>query len=110
MAATHKGTEYVPYTKVVDLMHRDTRLMKTYVSQGTRFSLVPGGGAVRNADAKRIIARRDVISFDDGLFPGNAQTWAIGAAAAAKPLAGKHDVPVAEARIRKDLTICGRNE
>jgi hypothetical protein len=33
------------------------------------------GGQVDRAAAELIIAREDIIQFDDGLFPNNPQSW-----------------------------------
>lgn len=62
--------------KAVDLlMHRSgTRLMVMHSSDGNHFYVVPGGRVDRDA-AMKIISRDDVVSFDDGLFPGNPQSW-----------------------------------
>ena len=44
---------------------------------GRAYYLVPGG-YVNATDARKIIARPDVIPQDDGLFPGHPQTWKMG--------------------------------
>lgn len=63
------------FSKALDLLHRtDTRLMLMHTSDGDHFYIVPGG-RVDRADAQKILTRADVIQFDDGLFPGNPQSW-----------------------------------
>jgi hypothetical protein len=57
-----------------------SRLMVMTGRTGDEFYVVPGsrigrGGQVERAAAELIIARADVIKFDDGLFPGNPQSW-----------------------------------
>lgn len=64
--------------KVIDMMRLpDPRLMVMHTGEGDHFYVVPGGRVDRN-DAQKIIQRPDVHQFDDGLFPGNPQSWRIG--------------------------------
>ena len=53
------------------------RLMRMHTPSGLCWFIVPGG-AVSDQTAKKILARPDVHVFDDGLFPGNPQTFRIG--------------------------------
>jgi len=54
----------------------DSRLKKMYVSGGRReYFAVPNGGMVAEKDALAIIARPEIGVFEDGLFPGNPQSW-----------------------------------
>jgi len=54
----------------------DSSLKKMYVSGGRReYFVVPNGGMVTEKDALAIIARSDIGVFEDGLFPGNPQSW-----------------------------------
>ena len=54
----------------------DSSLKKMYVSGGRReYFVVPNGGMVAEKDALAIIARSDIGVFEDGLFPGNPQSW-----------------------------------
>ena len=47
-----------------------------YVSGGRReYFVVPNGGMVLEKDALAIIARPEIRAFEDGLFPGNPQSW-----------------------------------
>lgn len=52
----------------------DRRLMLMHASDGDHFYVVPGGRINRD-DAQKIIQRPDCQQFDDGLFPGNPQSW-----------------------------------
>jgi hypothetical protein len=71
------------YRKAFDLLHvHGSRLilMRSY-RDGDQFYVVPGGrggqgGRVTRGDAEKILADPDMVVFDDGLFPGNAQSWA----------------------------------
>lgn len=68
---------YLKYQKAVDLLHvKGSRLMLMHSSSGQDYFIVPGG-KVDPDDAKKLLARPDVIAFDDGLFPGCNQTWRI---------------------------------
>lgn len=53
-----------------------TRLMQMHVQTGDLWFLVPGG-RVRPEFADEFRKRPDVIEYDDGLFPGNPQSWRI---------------------------------
>lgn len=53
-----------------------TRLMQMHTQTGDQWFLVPGG-RVRPEFAEEFKSRPDVIEFDDGLFPGNPQSWRI---------------------------------
>ena len=51
-------------------------LKKMYISGGRReYFAVPNGGMVAEKDALAIIARPEIGVFEDGLFPGNPQSW-----------------------------------
>jgi hypothetical protein len=51
-------------------------LKKMYVAGGRReYFVVPNGGMVAEKDALAIIARPEIGVFEDGLFPGNPQSW-----------------------------------
>jgi hypothetical protein len=52
------------------------RLLHSY-GRGLQYYLVPGGHVERK-DAEKIIARPDVISMNDGLFPDSPQSWKMG--------------------------------
>ena len=57
------------------LMHRPgTYLMLMHTNEGAAYFVVPGG-RVRCDDAAKIIARPDVVPWDNGLFPGIHQSW-----------------------------------
>lgn len=67
--------EALTFNKAVDLLHRkDTRMMIMHTNDGDHFYIVPGGVVVRGT-AQKILQRPDIIEFDDGLFPGNPQSW-----------------------------------
>lgn len=60
--------------KARDLCQRTgTRLMQMHTKTGDEWFLVPGG-KVSAAFADEFRKRPDVIPWDDGLFPGNAQS------------------------------------
>lgn len=62
--------------KALDLLlHRkDARMMIMHAADGDHFYIVPGG-RVDPAAAQKILKRSDIMEFDDGLFPGNPQSW-----------------------------------
>jgi hypothetical protein len=67
-------------TALERLHHTGSRLMVMTGRTGDEFYIVPGnrrgqGGQVERAAAEQIIARKDIVKFDDGLFPGNPQSW-----------------------------------
>jgi hypothetical protein len=67
-------------TAVERLHHTGSRLMVMTGRTGDEFYIIPGsrtgyGGEVERAAAEQILARDDIIKFDDGLFPGNPQSW-----------------------------------
>lgn len=67
--------EVLNFNKAIDLLHRTgTRMMIMHASDGDHFYIVPGGRVERSA-AQKILQRADIIEFDDGLFPGNPQSW-----------------------------------
>jgi len=51
--------------------------MKMMTPEGASYFIVPGG-RLSDSDAKKILARIDLIAFEDGLFPGNSQGWRLG--------------------------------
>jgi len=72
-----KKTECLRLTKAVEMLHRvGARMMIMHASDGDHFYVVPGGRVNRD-DAQKILKRPDIIEFDDGLFPGNPQSWKI---------------------------------
>jgi hypothetical protein len=67
-------------TAIERLRHAGSRLMVMTGRTGDEFYIIPGnrigaGGPVERTAAELIIAREDVVKFDDGLFPGNPQSW-----------------------------------
>lgn len=61
--------------KAIDLLHvTGSRLMIMHMNDGDHYYVVPGGRLDRS-DAQKILARPDVVEFDDGPFPGNPQSW-----------------------------------
>lgn len=70
-----KSTSGLSFAKAVDMLHKPgTRMMIMHTGDGDHFYIVPGG-RVDQAAAHKIIQRPDIIEFDDGLFPGNPQSW-----------------------------------
>ena len=61
------------------------RLMLMHVSYGQQEYFVVPGGKISRQNAQAILARPDVLPFDDGLFPGRPQTWKIGHGAEQAP-------------------------
>jgi hypothetical protein len=68
--------ETLTFNKAVDLLlHRsDTRMMIMHSADGDHFYIVPGG-LVDPSTAQKILKQPDIIELDDGLFPGNPQSW-----------------------------------
>lgn len=67
--------EALTFNKAVELLHRvGTRMMIMHANDGDHFYIIPGGVVDRGA-AQKILQRPDIIEFDDGLFPGNPQSW-----------------------------------
>jgi len=65
------------YDRAMDkLSVKGARLMLMHCSSGKEFYVIPGG-PVSQEDAQKILSRPDVVPFDDGLFPGNPQSWKI---------------------------------
>jgi hypothetical protein len=54
----------------------DSYLMKLNTVSGAKYFVVPGG-PVSDATARAILARPDIESRDNGLFPGVEQSWRI---------------------------------
>lgn len=54
--------------------HRLIVMHSAFSPDGRAYYVVPGG-YVEPPDAAKIIARPDVVPFDDGLFPGCPQSW-----------------------------------
>jgi hypothetical protein len=48
--------------------------MQMHTNTGPEWYVVPGG-RVRSDDAAKIIARPDVVPYDNGLFPGIEQSY-----------------------------------
>jgi hypothetical protein len=70
-----KGT-YLRFDNAVNLMHRkESRLVQMNTPTGKKFFILPRGGAVKDADAKAIMARPDIVGMKDALFPGLDQTF-----------------------------------
>ena len=61
----------------LDILQRrpDARLMLTMSAHGAEFYVVPDGGRVRPADARKIIQHRDIVVADAGLFSDSPQSW-----------------------------------
>jgi hypothetical protein len=71
------GNECLSYKKAcLKLRERGTRLMIMHSSDGDHFYVVPGGRVARD-DAQKILRQPDIEEFDDGLFPGNPQSWRV---------------------------------
>ena len=65
--------------KALAFMRQGGRLVLMHtVGHGQEYYMVPGGHVARK-DACAILNRPDVQPFDDGLFPGHAQSWKMGA-------------------------------
>jgi hypothetical protein len=58
----------------LNLLREGKLLMRMHTVNGLRWFIMPGG-QVADSVVRRILARPDVHPFDDGLFPGHAQTY-----------------------------------
>lgn len=68
-------TPTIRMKKALDMLRLpNRRLMLMHTSDGDHYYVVPGGRMNRD-DAEKIIQRNDCYSFNDGLFPGNPQSW-----------------------------------
>jgi hypothetical protein len=65
------------FWSAVDSLERrpDTRMTKTIGKHGAEFYVVPDGGRVRPADARKIIQRPGIAVADPGLFCDTPQSW-----------------------------------
>lgn len=69
-----------PKTALQLLRQPGHRLMLMFTNdpkEPKAYYLVPGG-YVSPEIAAKLLERPDVVAADDGLFPGNSQTWTIG--------------------------------
>jgi hypothetical protein len=68
--------QYLSYPDAINLMEQpDTPLTVTRATDGDEYSLA--GRRVTKDTAKKIRAHPDVVPFDEGLFPGNTQSWVL---------------------------------
>lgn len=68
-------TPTIRLKKALDMLRMpNRRLMLMHTVDGDHYYVVPGGRMNRD-DAEKIIQRTDCYAFDDGLFPGNPQSW-----------------------------------
>jgi hypothetical protein len=76
-AATMKNRALSLKEALNHLLHvPGSSLKKMYVSGGRReYFVMPNGDMVGEKDALAIIARPEIDVFEDGLFPGNPQSW-----------------------------------
>ena len=76
-AATMKNRALSLKEALNHLLHLPgSSLKKMYISGGRReYFAVPNGGMVAEKDALAIITRPEIGVFEDGLFPGNPQSW-----------------------------------
>ena len=64
--------------KAIDLLRLPgNRMMKMHTQNGVAYFVLPYG-RLSDDDANTILARQDLIAFEDGLFPGNSQGWRLG--------------------------------
>lgn len=74
------GSNSLKLELALELLRRpDHRLLQMHISHHRLAYFVVPGGQVTEADAQKIIRRPDVFPYDDGLFPGCAQSWKVGA-------------------------------
>ena len=74
------GSKTLKLEFALDLLRRsDHRLLQMHINNHRLAYFVVPGGPVTEADAQKIIQRPDVFPYDDGLFPGCAQSWKLGA-------------------------------
>ena len=71
----------VSLRRAIDLLRLpNTRMMEMHDNtspRGKSYFIVPHG-RVDDEDAMKIKARKDSYVFDEGLFPGNPQSWRLG--------------------------------
>jgi hypothetical protein len=58
------------------LLRKGTRLVKMHGKDGPEWYVVPGG-PVHHGAVSKLLKEPDMVAFDDGLFPGNSQTFRI---------------------------------
>jgi hypothetical protein len=74
---TKLRNQSLSYLNAINLMEQpDTLLMIMHNTNGDEYFLVPGGRVTKDT-AKKILARPDVVPFDQGLFPEIAQSWVL---------------------------------
>jgi hypothetical protein len=72
-----KPQSCLTFGKALNLLHhRGSRLIKMHTHDGPEFFVVPGG-RVHDGAVPKLLQQPDMVPFDDGLFPGNSQTWHI---------------------------------
>ena len=87
------------------LLHAPGSSLKMYVSGGRReYFVVPNGGMVEEKHALAIIARPEIGPFEDGLFPGNPQSWRRRTEPAARPAAPMFSRMMADGRSDSAMT------
>ena len=63
-------------SSAINLMKQPgTRLTVTRTTDGDEYSLA--GRRVTKGTAKKILAHPNVVPFDEGLLPGNTQSWVL---------------------------------
>lgn len=82
----------IPYDKATELLRRPGyRLMQmknNNAKHGHDFYIVPGG-AISEENARKILEHPYCRKFDDGLFPGNPQSWTLCITASGNELAAQ---------------------
>lgn len=64
------------YNKALELMRKGSYLMKSYEGQDIIHYIVKGGYVELDV-AKKLKEHNQVVPNNDGVFPGNDQTWRI---------------------------------
>jgi hypothetical protein len=59
----------------LELIRNGQALVKTHTQRGPFWVVYPNGGEVSKADAERLLCRNDIQPSEDGLLPGNSQTF-----------------------------------
>jgi hypothetical protein len=66
--------------KAIHLLRQpDAKLVRLHANNGTGgFYIWPRGGRVSDEVPQLLLGRNDVQPYDNGLFPGHAQSWRLG--------------------------------
>ena len=69
------NNQRLSYPNAINLMEQGAPLTVTRTTDGDEYSLA--GRRVTKGTAKKILAHPNVVPFDEGLLPGNTQSWVL---------------------------------